>query len=170
MANDPKKPVLGELSVDATDLEPTIVDLAPGERQGLRTAQPGCDAAVTEVVANQPTYGERAGITALTFQELIDTRDKIARIDEKLPAAFKLVELLEESRAVLDDKLQRLLSVVSKSVDSNAKARKDRDIVARYETTRAYVAAAAKKSWRTRRRNEGLVNEPEVSLPEASPE
>jgi hypothetical protein len=71
---------------------------------------------------------------------------------------------------VLDDKLQRLLSVVSKSVDSNAKARKDRDIVARYETTRAYVAAAAKKSWRTRRRNEELANEPEGSLPEASPE
>jgi hypothetical protein len=138
------------------------------QRWSRARSQPGCDAVPAEVVANQPTYGERAGITALTFQELIDTRDKIARIDEKLPATLKLVELLQASRAVLDDSLQRLLGVVSKSVDSNARARKDRDIVARYETTRAYVAAAAKKAWRTRRRNEELVNEPE--LPEAAPE
>jgi hypothetical protein len=30
------------------------------ERQGLRTAQPGCDAAVTEVETNQPTAGRSA--------------------------------------------------------------------------------------------------------------
>lgn len=161
MANDPKKPMYGELSVDATDLADDAVDLAERARLGMRRAQPGYGVAEAEIVANQPTLGERAGITTLTVQELVDSSARIVRINERLHAARKLVEILEESEAFHDDKRQRLIFGAADSVETQARARGDHELLAKYERTRAYRSSIGKKAARTRQRNqEDLVDAP----------
>jgi hypothetical protein len=161
MANDPRKPMYGELHVDATDLVDDTVDLHERARLGMRRAQPGYEVAEAEIVANQPTLGERAGITALTVQEIVDSSARVARIKERLHAARKLVEILEESEAFHDDKRQRLVFGAADSVETQARARGDHELLAKYEQTRAYRSAIAKKAVRTRKRNqENLVDAP----------
>ena len=154
MANDPRKPLFGELAVDATDLAPDLVDLPERGRIGMQREQPGCDVAEAEVHANQDKYGERAGITSLTAQEMRAARERINKIRERLHAARKLVEILEESEAFHDDRLQRLLYTAANTVEMQAKALGDPELLARYEQTRAYRSAVARKGVRTRLRNQ----------------
>lgn len=161
MANDPKQPVWGEMSVDANDIAPDLVDLPPGGLQRLRTEQPNFMTTLAEILGNQEAYGERGGVTPLVFQELLLTNQRIDAIDARLPAARKLVEILEESRAVRVDQRQRLVSAIAKTVELQAKARNDEELLARYSHTRAYRSAIALKAARTRRRNEKLENEPD---------
>lgn len=168
MANDPKRPMRGELSVDATDIQGDLVDLAERERQGKRSAQPGFIKAEAEIEFNQPTLGERAGITEFVFQQLRHSSGCIKRIDEHLPAVQKLLEILVESRAFHDDRRQRLVSGIAKSVEAQAAALGDNEILAKYQFTREYRSSIAKKAARTRRRNLELVNAP-VETPVDAP-
>jgi hypothetical protein len=161
MADDPTQPVEGELRVDAVALGPDLLDLPPGALQRLLTEQPDFPPALAEVLANQDKFGERAGITSLVFQELLLANQRIDAIDARLPAARKLVEVLEESRAVRVDQRQRLVRTIAKTVELQAKARGDEEILGRYAKTRAYCSAIANKAARTRRRNEQLEETPE---------
>ena len=161
MANDPKKPLFGELAVDATDLADDLVDLPERARVGMRREQPGYDLAEAEIGANQEKYGERAGITMLTLQELHASTERIAKIKDRLHAARKLVEILEESEAFHDDKRQRLINGIADAVETQARARGDHELLAKYEQTRSYRSAVARKAVRTRQRNqENLVDAP----------
>lgn len=153
MGNDPKQPDVGDLVIDASDLASFVVDLPPGARLGMRSEQPGFDAVMAEILANQPTLGERAGITATNFAALQQGQTRISQIDSRLPAARKMVELLEETRAVEDDRMQRLVSAIAISVTSRSRAFNDDELVARYEKTCAYRSAVANKAARTRQRN-----------------
>lgn len=160
MANDPTRPLFGELSVDATVMQADLVDLAERERQGMRSAQPGYTKAEAEVTANQPTLGERAGITAFVFQQLVHSTEVIKKIDEQLPAVEKLLEILVESRAYHDDRRQRLISGMAKSVEAQAAALGDHELLAKYQYTREYRSYIANKAARTRKRNLELVDAP----------
>jgi hypothetical protein len=165
MANNPKAPLFGEMSVDATDEAANLVDLPEGGRVGLCREQPGYELAEEELSANQPTYGNRAGVTDSTVQEVKDTTEIIKRIKARLHAARKLVEILEESIAFHDDRRQRLVHSIAKTVEMQAAARGDQEILARYEQTRAYRSAVAKKGLRTRRRNQNEVVDAPVETP-----
>jgi hypothetical protein len=165
MANDPKAPLIGELSVDATDEAAYLVDLPEGSLVGLRREQPGYELAEEELGANQEQYGNRAGVTSSTVLEIKDTTAVIKRIKGRLHAARKLVEILEESIAFHDDRRQRLVSSVAKSVEMQAAARGDKEILARYEHTRAYRSSIARKAARTRRRNQNDVVDAPVETP-----
>jgi hypothetical protein len=145
--------MIGELAVDATALFNDLVDLAERERQGMRSAQSGYPKAEAEVVANQPVFGERAGITGFVFQQLIHSSEVIEKIDEQLPAVEKLLEILVESRAYHDDRRQRLVSGIAKSVEAQAAALGDSELLAKYQYTREYRSSIANKAARTRRRN-----------------
>lgn len=153
MANDPKQPLMFELSVDATDLT-FLVDIEPGARLGLRSAQPGFDQVVKEIKANQIVKNGASVIPDATYQELMLAEERIALIDAKLPAAHKLFEMMEETRALLDDQRQRVVSAIASMAEAQAKAFGDSGILARYAKTRAYRSAAALKAARTRRRNQ----------------
>jgi hypothetical protein len=142
------------LQVDATGLISFLEDTPAGARQRLRSAQPGFPKAISEIVTNQNSLGERAGITTHDFQELLTASQRIDQIDALLPTARKLVEILEESRAVQDDKRQRYVSAVAKSVEMRAKALGDDSLLAHYEQTRLYRSSIAAKAVRTRQRNQ----------------
>jgi hypothetical protein len=161
MAENTKPVSINDLLLDARHLAPGVRDLPNGARQGMRSEQPGFPAMIKEIVDNQPVYGEKAGITAMNFQDLQDALRRVAEFDAVLPAARKLLEVLEESRAFDMDQIQRMVHSFAWSVEGRAKAYKDDELIARYEQTRAYRSAAGIKAARTRLRNQ------EPSEPEA---
>jgi hypothetical protein len=170
MADEMKTVDIGTLLIDATPFAEFIVDLPPGARQGLRSEQAGYGDAVAEVVSNQAVWGDQAGITAGDFAELTLANERIAKIDALLPAARKMVEVLEETRALLDDRRQRQVSAIATAVEGRAKALRKPELLAKYEKTRAYRSAIAMKAARTRRRNAGeRVETPAVAQPAANP-
>jgi hypothetical protein len=173
MAANAKPVSLNDLFLDARHLAPSVRDLPNGARQGMRTAQPGFQAMIKEVVDNQPLYGEKAGITARNFQDLMDALKRVDEFDAILPAARKLLEVLEESRAYDMDQIQRMVHSFAASVEGMASAYKDDELLARYEQTRAYRSAAGIKAARTRLRNQEPtepetpeIEEPEIEEPE----
>lgn len=169
MANDPKKPQYGALAVDATDLEDKLVDLDERGRVGMQSEQPGCDLAEAEIEANHDEYSQRGGITALTMEELRASQESVKKIRSRLHAARKLVEILEESEAFHDDRRQRLMHTIARSVEMQAKARGDRELLAKYERTRAYRSSIANKGVRTRLRNQQAADAPVDALAETLP-
>lgn len=171
MGNDPKQPLMGELSIDATDLT-FLVDLEPGARARLRSAQPGLGDTLAEIEANQIVGNGASLVPEPTFRELMLVGERIGQIDAKLPAVSKLAEMMVETRALLEDQRQRLISAVAAMVEAQGKALGDSAILARYEKTRAYRSAIAIKALRTRRRNqEGALDleEPASQTAPASP-
>jgi hypothetical protein len=153
MADEVKTVDIGTLLIDATPLAECIVDLPPGGKQGLRKQQDGYSEAAGEVVSNQAVWGDQAGITVGDFEQFTHANQRIAMIDALLPAARKLVEVLEETRAVLDDRRQRQVSAIATAVEGRAKVLRKPELLAKYEKTRAYRSASAMKAVRTRRRN-----------------
>jgi hypothetical protein len=68
-----------------------------------------------------------------------------------LPALLKAVEVLTETRYLLDDKRQHIVLDAAQAVDRRAKS--NPDLVAKYEKTRAYRSAVAKKAVKTKEKN-----------------
>jgi hypothetical protein len=153
MSIDPKRPDVGDLIVDATNLTGVVVDVPSEKLIGLRTSQPGCDEVVIEVRSNQPVLGVLAGIRDEDIADIEKTTGQMAEIRSLLPASRKLVELLEETYAVLDDRLQRQLFTIGNTVERRAKMLRDSSLLARYSRTRAYRSASGLKAARTRQRN-----------------
>jgi hypothetical protein len=154
MSNDPKRPDVGDLVLDATDLAGFIVDLPPGKRLGLRSTQPGFEGVVGELRANQPTLGAQAGLRDEDLAGLEEDLGHRAEIQARLPAARKLVELLEETDAVIGDRLQRRVFSMGQTVEARAKMLGDDTLLARYAKTREYRSAIGNKAARTRLRNQ----------------
>ncbi|WP_428268395.1 hypothetical protein [Haliangium sp.] len=153
MANDPKKPIVGERVIDASDLT-FLVDLEPGARSNLRAPHPGLDEAIAEILANQQVGGGAGVVPESTIGELVTANERIGQIDDRLPALRKLVEIMEETRAILQDQRMRIVSAVANIAEAQAKAFGDDSIMARYEKTRTYRSAVALKAAATRRRNQ----------------
>lgn len=170
MDNESKKPGINDLFVDARPMAGYLYDLVQGRRLGLRVALEGFLAAAAEVIDNQSLYGERAGISAKDFESFVTALERIDEIDKCLRVAHKLVEVLEESRALLDDQAQRQIFSYARIVEARAKAYGDSEVLARYEKTRAYRSATGLKAAKTRRRNEAELEVPEnQELPEELP-
>jgi hypothetical protein len=153
MSNDPKRPDVGDLVVDATDLAGIIVDLPPGGRLGLRSTQPGFEGVVGELRANQPAMGAQAGLRDEDLAGLEQDLAHRAEIQLRLPAARKMVELLEETDAVIGDRLQRRVFSMGQTIEARAKMLGDDALLARYAKTREYRSAIGNKAARTRQRN-----------------
>jgi hypothetical protein len=153
MSSDPKNPAVGDVHIDATDLLGVLVDKPPEALIGLLTSQPGLDEAVAETVSVQPIVGVQAGVRDEDVAGIQQTIAHMSRIKSLLPAASKLVEVLQETHAVLDDRLQRQLFTIAATVENRAKMLRNDELLARYGKTRAYRSAIGKKAARTRKRN-----------------
>jgi len=154
MSKDPTNPDVGDLIIDASNLAPVIVDLPPGGRLGLRVSQPGCAEALAEIRSNQPQHGVTAGIRDEDIAAMDEAMVRMDEIDGLLPAVRKMLELIEETRAVLDDSVQRRIAIIASSIENRAKMMRNDDLLARYARTREYRSAAALKGVRTRQRNQ----------------
>jgi hypothetical protein len=154
MSGDPKKPKPGELAIDATDMAGFMIDLPEGGKQGLRFERENLPDVLAEITANQPQYGGIAGVTDVDYKNLIDAIARVVMCDSFLPAARKLVELLEETRCVEVDKRERIIDSIAESVERRDKMPGNAGIAARYQLTREYRSAIGLKSAKTRKKNE----------------
>ena len=162
MSNSLEPVALDALVHDCTMLAPFLVDLPERARLGMRAAQEGFSEVVTEIHTNQPALGDKAGITHSDVQALQESNERIALIDARLPALKKLVEMLEETRAVEDDKRQRLAYAFADSIERRAKATGDKGLLAKYEKTRKYRSAIAMKGVKTRMKSAAAEAESEA--------
>jgi hypothetical protein len=149
-----KKPLpLDSLAIDCTPMAPYIAELRKGRRRGLCVEQEGVEGVINEIMTNQALYGESAGITKADFVQFTEVNEQIEDVDVSLPAARELVKRLENTRAVLVDKRQRMISGFAESVESRAKVNKNEVLLAKYEKARTYRSATAVKAAKTRKKN-----------------
>lgn len=167
MAKEDKQLDTNHLLFDIRHMAGYLSDIEVAARQGLRVEQPGFREATTELFTNQPNYGERAGISERDFLAMKVLLERHEEIKKYMYQARKLAELLEESSAVIDDQLQRMVFGFAQIIEARAKAFGDSDILARYEQVRAYRSAIGLKAAKTRRRNEAELEDPQNDeLPE----
>lgn len=145
---DPKNPVMGQLVFDGTEFTPYAVDLPPGACKGMLVTRDGFFDVCKEITDNQAECGGKAGIADQEAEELALTNERIARIDAFLPALAKAAEILTETRYMLDDKRQRMVMDAAQGIDRRAKNAPE--LLAKYEKTREYRSATAKKAVKTK--------------------
>ena len=124
MAGDPKNPEVWELSVDASELKPFLVERTD-TRQGLLIERDGFAVVDGEIRSNQPVYGDQAGITAGDFTKYTTTCDHIAACDRFLPVLQRMLNNVVRTRADAVDKRERLINSFAKSCDERAKVHED---------------------------------------------
>ncbi|MDI1432745.1 hypothetical protein [Polyangium sorediatum] len=144
---------VGTLVLDCSKHGSFLVDLPQGRMRGLLVERPGFPEALAEVVANQATVGPRAGVTQDDIDAILVDNERVADIDAVLPAARKLVELLEESRAHYDDDRQRRVHAIANLIEGRARTTGIDEVLAKYDKTRAYRSATGLKGMKTRKAN-----------------
>lgn len=163
---------VGATVIDCSAIASYLVDAPPGAMVGKQSSQEGFDEAALEVISNQAEYGVHIGITTSDIAALQQATERVAAIDAVLPAARKLVEMLEETRHLADHDRHMRIYELAALVNARSSARRAPELLARYEKTRAYRSAIGKRSWVTRRRNQQAaagspVDPPEPSVPDA---
>ncbi|MDI3288293.1 hypothetical protein [Polyangium sp. 15x6] len=142
---------VGSLVLDCSKHASFLIDLPHRALRGLLVERPGFSEAVSEVVANQASVGPKAGVTQDDIDAILVDNAHIADIDAVLPAARKLVELLEESRAHYDDDRQRRIHAIANLIEGRARTTGIAELLAKYDKTRAYRSATGVKGAKTRR-------------------
>lgn len=156
MSEDAKKTGPSPFVIDARDVASFLVDLPRGATRGMKRAQEGFDLVLLEIFANQPKLGETIGILSRDVEELRLLTARLELIAKHLPNLRKLLELMVETELVLDNRRQQLVRTIAKTVDNAAYLNKSDSISARYEETRNYRSAPAKKGVKTRQRRAAL--------------
>jgi hypothetical protein len=173
MSDDPTKPERGALRVDATPVEPYAVDLAVGDLKGIRREKTGFVDASDEIRSNQRNLGARAGVVQTDVDRLDLLTARIEEVRTYLGPARKMVEILEETEASLDEERHAIISIIATTVERRATLSGNEDLLARYEKVRNYRSASAIKGVKTKRKRaqaEKLVaSEAKPPAPEAKP-
>lgn len=142
-----------QLLVDARALASFLIDMPPEwQRRGLLSRRQGFEDVLHELHGNQEALGERAGITPRDYRELCTDEEQLQQIQALLPVARKVLELLEENAARLDDRIQRRVKGLGAVIEIRARTLDDRELLGRYENTLAYRSAPQVKGARTRQR------------------
>lgn len=141
---------LSDLAVDATSTLTFAVLLAYGALRGMQREQKGLDGVLREIVANQATYGPRAGIMAEDVHVIQLATERIATVRKYLGAVRRLLRILESTEAYLDNERHKMISIIAASIDKRANMTGNEDLLLFYQVTRAYRSAIANKSAKTR--------------------
>ena len=151
----PNTPPDDIFSIDLSALKPFLVDLPAGATKGMRHQQDGFDEAVHEIVVNQPTFGDRAGITATDFAKFQALNSQYSLIAADLPTVSKAHDVLVESLAYVDNLRNRLASTFATSAEAHAAAEGGIPRFSRRtERPSPTDSASADKAVKTREKNE----------------
>ncbi len=145
-------PESSDLLLDARPLESFLVDVADGGTQGMRREQAGIAEVVHEIKVNQKAWGVKAGITPDEVATIVTTTAQLAQLRAFRPSVAKLLEMIDETEALLEDKRDTVIRTVAGSVDVKALV-VGSEIIAKYEQTRAYRSAVGDKAAKTRKKN-----------------
>ena len=116
----PKKPRPGDLVIDASDI--TVTDINPCEIQKLTKLPEGYAKAVANLAALQPEDIERTGLNLKEIQRVLTLQKADERIGELLPAAERMVEVLNQARLLRRHQIAILLAEIA----AQARGRADR--------------------------------------------
>lgn len=142
----------GDLLIDARSLGSFLIDLPENGTLGMRREQEGIKEVIAEITGNQEKWGPTAGVTVAEVTGIVTSTAQIAQIRLYRPAVAKLLEMLDETEAMLEDKRDTLIRTVAGSVDAKAMANGD-EATAKYEKTRAYRSASGDKAAKARKKN-----------------
>ena len=144
-------------AIDLKPLKAFLVDLPPGATVGMRREQEGWAEVREEVINNQPTYGDRAGITASDFARFVQLDEQLQQVQMELPRLLKAEEILEESLAHVDHQRHLLISTFADAAEFHAQTEGgDPTLLTAYQKTIAYRGVVAAKAARTRKKNAEL--------------
>jgi hypothetical protein len=152
MSTDSEARYNGPLILDVTSLKDDIVDLAPRSMMGLKREKPNFDAAQSELVKAKTGALDKVGIAGSVVDRIVTRTDKLTAIRLRKDIAMKLVEVLEETEAYLEDMREGDIAVVAKAVQTAAK-HIDRSVLASFEAMLSYYSQNADKAATTRRKN-----------------
>jgi hypothetical protein len=118
--NDPKKPIPGELHIDATEVQ--LTDITPDQIKKLTKVRDGYEEAVAQLLNLKPADVERAGINPAEIARLGTVFAEDQHISEFIPSADKLAELLHEGRLLRRHEIGTILGEIA----SQARRRSER--------------------------------------------
>ncbi|MDC3960654.1 hypothetical protein [Polyangium jinanense] len=140
--------------VDASPFKHKLVDVKHGEMSKLKRSKPGCEGVIADLATAIPAHGSEARIHADWYAEILEIKNILGEIRAQRPEADKLAEVLRESEAYYEDKLEALISRIGKAVVDTAKEENKPGLLATFESTLQYRAQYAEKSAATRRKNQ----------------
>ncbi|TKD01386.1 hypothetical protein [Polyangium fumosum] len=144
----------GDGVVDASPFKHKLVDLKRGDMPKLKRSKPGCAGVLVDLAKAMPEHGDEARIHPDWHAEIVEVKQTLDAIRAQRPEADKLAEVLRESEAYYEDKLEVLISRVGKAVVDTAKGEDKPGLLATFESTLRYRAQYAEKSAATRRKNQ----------------
>ncbi len=152
MGTDSATPYNGPLTLDLNPVKDDIVDLPPRAMVGLKREKSNFTAALNELVQAKSGLLDKVGIANSTVERIEARTRKLAAIRTQRDIAAKLLEVLDETEAYLEDAREGDIAVVAKAIQAAAK-HVDAGALASFEATLAYYSQNADKAVATRRRN-----------------
>ena len=150
----PNPPPADIFTINLTPLKAFLVDLPAGALKGMLHERDGWQAVVNEITTNQPTFGDRAGITATDYGKFTSLNTQYTQIEAQVPVVAKAAEVLVESLANTDSLRHRFMTLFADAAEAHANAEGgDVTLLTAYEKTIAY-RAIADKALKTRKKNE----------------
>jgi len=143
----------GPLELSLVTLVGRLLDLGERGLRGLRVDLEGFEEAKHELAMSIPQHGKGAGVPQDVYEHFLECNETVDLIDELLPIAEKMVEVLRETRAVKVDGRQNDISLIVDAVRGRAQRRKDKTILEPFEKTIRYSGQLATKAMKTRRKN-----------------
>jgi hypothetical protein len=150
--SDPKDPKPGDQVIDISDIK--LIDITPEQILTFIKVHAGVDKAMANIERLKPAEIERAGLNERDVTRTIALIAEYRRIEDVLPAAEKLVELLYESK--LDRGHQ--ISLLFGEIAIQARRRGERDpkgaeILGLLADLLEYQCSPANKAAATREKN-----------------
>jgi hypothetical protein len=137
-------PEPGERSIDLTDL--VLVDITPEQAQRLLKLRDGHPQAIKCVLLADPAIRKMAGLSESEVGDLGQKWTKAQRIEKVLPAARKLVELLEETLLVEGADIAMRLGEMARQIRRRAPNLPEGDtLLATFEVLLDYQFALAQQ-------------------------
>ncbi|MDC0749304.1 hypothetical protein [Polyangium mundeleinium] len=155
----------GKGIVDAMPFKNKLVDVKQGELARLKRSKPGCAGVLADLAAAMPEHGNAARIHPDCYDEIVETAQTLEQIRAQRPEADKLAEVLRESEAYYEDKLEGLISRLAKTVLDTAKDENKPALLATFESAIQYRTQYADKGVATRRKNQQNAGAPDAETP-----
>ena len=160
--SDPKHPKPYDQIFDLSDLQ--LVDITPEHVSRLTKLREGHPVAIYNVISASPVALKRACIHPDEPQIVAALWADVQRLDEVLPAAEKLVELIKETRFMRGHEIAMRLGEMAQQIRRRADRSPDgAEILALFEKLLAYQSAPALKAVATREK--ARANEEDPSTP-----
>lgn len=140
------------LLIDARALKKFLVDLPDGATQGMRREHEGIGEVIDEITRAQKEWGKKAGVTEGEVSAVVEKTEQLTLIRAKRPAVAKLLEMLDETEAKLEDERDTVIRTIAESADAKANT-VGPELLDAYTKTRAYRSAPGVKAAKTRKKN-----------------